>query len=666
VVGYKDHQDTPNIQFFDFARSTDRVHSFLSALKATGGGDVPEDVLGGIRQALNASWKSPTRCIIHIADAPPHGNMFHHTSVGLEDTFPVPGSEPHRLLLGPLVQQMIQLKINYALLRINSRTDRMAFNIYKAYKEASAQCKLLKANYYYYKQFDVSSKSRTAVQNSSSKGNHGLMFEEAELGTAYSALQHLVVKNVTASVSRTVGRMSGAGQARRPWIDNKLASLGGIVEDDGNAGLISLETVAPQWESIEWFNKTLLVEGFSPDVMFHDASTLDDMMAADDNIKMRTTDLTIRKRSQPFAQGAMRLACYARTAASTNRFVVKSYKKDGKRLAHLAEDMRCQALCKAFALEFNALSEENHPIDFIVTTCFRDKRGRSSNNECMSLEPFLDGEYTKYNNNAGYINQRRSDDRFREAALAFSHFTFERSRGQFLVSDLQGVDGLLTDPAVHALDRKRFRLSDTNLGVEGFKFFFATHKCNDICKKLKLKSDASMIKTRAYKFREDWPNAHDTLCCSNKLCGRIIHLENAQESEMYRGYRWCDTCWPQLDAFMTRSICVASGPQHEFSESQFFYESQGLSTPRKCRSHRGVSEPVSQRTSKISQSDLSRLFRRESLGHTSDDIDEDEEEDLKKDNRAEMKNLDATQDPMGRRTFGTALRSAFKSLACLS
>ena len=491
------------------------------------------------------------------------------------------------------------------------------------------------------------------------------------------ALQHLVVRNVTTSVSRTVGRMSAPARAKRPWSDKKLASLGGIVEDDGNAGRTSLEAVAAQWASAEWFNKMLLVEGFSPDVMFHDASTLDDMMASDDNIKMRTTDLTIRKRSQPFAQGAMRLASYARTAASTNRFVVKSYKKDGKRLAHLAEDMRCQALCKAFALEFNALSEESHPIDFIVTTCFRDKRGRSSNNECMSLEPFLDGEYTKYNNNAGFISKRRSNDRFHEAAQAFSHFTFERSRGWFLVSDLQGVDGLLTDPAVHALDRKRFRLSDTNLGAEGFKFFFATHKCNNICKKLQLKSNASMIKTGAYKFREDWPNAHDTLCCSNKLCGRIIHLDNAQESEKCRGYRWCDTCWPQLEAFVVKSTCVASGAQHEYSVSQFFYESQGLSTPRKCRLHRGGSEPASQKASKISQSDLSRLLKRESLLHTADGIDEDdEEEDLKKDTRTEMENPNVSEEgteradravgkhAMGRRTFGSALRSAFSALSC--
>ena len=368
---------------------------FLSGLKASGGGDVPEDVLGGIRQALHLSWKHPTKCIIHIADAPPHGTVYHTTPCA-DDSYPFAGTEPHHLFLRPLLDQMISLKVNYALLRINANTDRMAHTIYEAYNAAGAQCKLLEKNKFYSQVSDLSSTSRTLFEDSNAVAKAALQFEEAELGTSYSALQHLVVKNVTTSVSRTI--CASSGRARKPY--KQLVGLGAINEDSAAARPVSLEGCSPQWQSIEWFNQTLLVEGFSPDIVVHGGNTLNDMLAADDNIRMTTSHLTIRKRSQPFAQGAMRVAHYARTASSTNRFVVKAYKKNGKRLAHLAEDMRLQALCKAFALEFNALSGESRPIDFIVTTCFRDKRGRSSNNECMSLEPFLEGTYIKHNNNS--------------------------------------------------------------------------------------------------------------------------------------------------------------------------------------------------------------------------------------------------------------------------
>ena len=102
VIGYADHADTPNIQFLDFTPSADQVHRFLDKLHAVGGDDAPEDVLGGVRQALNASWKQQTRCIIHIADAPPHGRVLHDLR-DTQDNYPEPGSEPHGLTYEPLL-----------------------------------------------------------------------------------------------------------------------------------------------------------------------------------------------------------------------------------------------------------------------------------------------------------------------------------------------------------------------------------------------------------------------------------------------------------------------------------------------------------------------------------------------------------------------------------
>jgi hypothetical protein len=582
VVGYKDHSDMPNIQFLDFTTSADRVRLFLNKLDASGGLDLPEDVLGGIRQALNATWKHQTRCIIHIADAPPHGRTLHDIS-DVGDDYANPGSEPHGLTHEPLLKQMVGLNINYALLRINNSTDRMAFTFFQAYAAASADCMLHKLNVYYREACDISADFCSGFRgrgNSKCSAKAGLLFEEQELGTTYSALRHLVVKNVTTSASRTAVRLSASARTSKAEADTKLdtnlAAIDEGVEDTDDA----------QWDTPGWLNETLMVEGFSPDVMVHGASTLEDMMAHDDNIKMNITELTIYKRSRPFAQGAMRVAFYARTAASTNRFVVKLFKRGRKRLAHLAEDMRCQALCKAFALEFNALSGEEHSIDFIVTTCLKSRSEMVSGDECMSLEPFIEGTYIKYNNNCGYVNENNPDDRSNQAAQAFSHFTFERSRGCFLVSDLQGVGNILTDPAIHTLDHERFKLADTNLNEEGFKFFFSTHVCNVICGKLGLKSNASMIMSGKYMFRERWPSMDNTVCCSNKLCGRIVRLASAKKSDRFPWYYWCDTCWPQLHSSIFKCICVAPGPPHEFEVSKFFYESQGRSAPSKCPKHR--------------------------------------------------------------------------------
>ena len=42
----------------------------------------------------------------------------------------------------------------------------------------------------------------------------------------------------------------------------------------------------------------------------------------------------------------------------------------------------------------------------------------------------------------------------------------------------------LSDPAIHCTDVLRF--SRTNLGEEGFRLFFNSHKCNDVCRALRL------------------------------------------------------------------------------------------------------------------------------------------------------------------------------------
>ena len=71
------------------------------------------------------------------------------------------------------------------------------------------------------------------------------------------------------------------------------------------------------------------------------------------------------------------------------------------------------------------------------------QRQRKIRDELYLVEPFLEGEYTKYSNNRGW----ESGDRATPAA--FSHFSYEYSKGQLVVVDVQGVGDLYTDPGIH-------------------------------------------------------------------------------------------------------------------------------------------------------------------------------------------------------------------------
>jgi len=156
----------------------------------------------------------------------------------------------------------------------------MSLTFFQAYAAASADCVLHKSNIYY---------DRCGFPsggNSKRRAKAGLLFEEAELGTTLSALRHLVVKVVTTSASRTAVRVSAA-RTSKEGTDKKLDSnLAAIEEDEDDADDMPLETIPPQWDTLDWFNE-------------HGASTLNDMLAHDNNIMMSFTELTIRKRSRP-------------------------------------------------------------------------------------------------------------------------------------------------------------------------------------------------------------------------------------------------------------------------------------------------------------------------------------------------------------------------------
>jgi len=135
------------------------------------------------------------------------------------------------------------------------------------------------------------------------------------------------------------------------------------------------------------------------------------------------------------------------------------------------------------------------------------------------VEPELDGKFTRWNNNAGeikgktsrgktsglgdmgFLEEEESDEdddemgaiQIDDIPQAFSHFSYEYSKGRRLVCDLQGVwnadDGfLLTDPVIHHVCSKgRKHLNGaTDKGVDGVKKFFQTHVCNSLCRRMKL------------------------------------------------------------------------------------------------------------------------------------------------------------------------------------
>ncbi|XP_044294502.1 transient receptor potential cation channel subfamily M member 7 isoform X3 [Varanus komodoensis] len=105
----------------------------------------------------------------------------------------------------------------------------------------------------------------------------------------------------------------------------------------------------------------------------------------------------------------------------------------------------------------------------------------------FAVEECMTGEFRKYNNNNG--DEIIPTNMLEEVMLAFSHWTYEYTRGELLVLDLQGVGENLTDPSVIKSEEKRSNdmvFGPANLGEDAIKNFRAKHHCNSCCRKLKL------------------------------------------------------------------------------------------------------------------------------------------------------------------------------------
>uniref|UniRef100_A0A3B1JAT9 non-specific serine/threonine protein kinase n=1 Tax=Astyanax mexicanus TaxID=7994 RepID=A0A3B1JAT9_ASTMX len=105
----------------------------------------------------------------------------------------------------------------------------------------------------------------------------------------------------------------------------------------------------------------------------------------------------------------------------------------------------------------------------------------------FAIEECITGEFRKFNNNNG--DEIVPTNLLEETMLAFSHWSYEYTRGELLVLDLQGVGEILTDPSVIKSGEKGsydMVFGPANLGDDAIRNFRTKHHCNSCCRKLKL------------------------------------------------------------------------------------------------------------------------------------------------------------------------------------
>jgi len=119
-VGYRDHCDSQRFSIQPFSNDIDKVKNFIANVNATGGGDTPEDLTGGLNECLKLDWTPGSKKqVFLICDAPCHGKQYHDCG----DSYP--NGCPKGLKLESLMDEFAKKEIAFTVIKLDDNCNKM-------------------------------------------------------------------------------------------------------------------------------------------------------------------------------------------------------------------------------------------------------------------------------------------------------------------------------------------------------------------------------------------------------------------------------------------------------------------------------------------------------------------------------------------------------------
>lgn len=462
VVAYRDISDgTQRFEVMDFVSSVEQFEAFVGSLRAIGGADTPEDMAGGIQKANSLSWSHPTRVAFLIADCPCHGSEFH----SYKDSYPsgTPGISITSELQALLKRSGPNGTMSVYFGKITSYTDSMLVKLKSGY---GIDLEVVSIDDVTKLATTVTSSVRRSIFKTMTLGGLG---KKAAVSFAPPTDAHTLMATIAkggASGMAQLKRFSLVSHAPSTSEWNKCPAL--LVKVYRNNKVTSMQQLR-----LPLSFGLLLVKKLTGRPLASKAP------------KTEQNTMFMRRATNPFAQGEIRIAFHGRLATnivelseSKSSMVMKSFKHIGKGIhdrEQYLKQMEVSNIAHFLAEEYNKSSEKpSHcaQVTFLPVCVVEEE---SSTRESLGerrfcVEPPLpSGKFEKYSNNTGYWDEDALD----ESLLRFSAWTYKATGGYLMITDLQGVKCssknkyYLTDPVILCKDIIRF--GNTNLGEKFLK-----------------------------------------------------------------------------------------------------------------------------------------------------------------------------------------------------
>jgi hypothetical protein len=347
-VGYRDIDDPKLFQeerfvIFPFSEDYDTLSKNIQGVRATGGGtDGTEDVFGGLEKSLELEWKNKNRVLIHFADYPGHGQLYHDLGIQLDDYY---STDLDGSIGKSIMEAVADNGIQYVFCRLLPKTDKMISKFREYYDGRKDDMKLI-----------VNEISDNMTQ----------------WDTDIEKFLPAVISSIALTVEATVQRVCQEMGASVP-----------AVED------IPLGSVVPQWDDNDSFGPVLRVKIYSTN------------NKNPRNPLQRETKVRIGK--LPFAKGSIRYAYFMKEENTNFHFVAKRNIRTSeiylKKSSYMVE-METQAVAFELAKEFNkkdaGLKLHFLPVR-VMEVLDQDKP------IFYNVENYIEGDYEKYTNNNGWL-----------------------------------------------------------------------------------------------------------------------------------------------------------------------------------------------------------------------------------------------------------------------
>ena len=158
---------------------------------------------------------------------------------------------------------------------------------------------------------------------------------------------------------------------------------------------------------------------------------------------------------------------------------------------HSRKVVQMHLLARNFALQLEDQIQKDDIKELfgIVLRYRKVSHGETEHKECVTVEEFIPGQFTKYINNTG-IRCVDPSNVIGQKAECLTHFSYERSERKLMLVDIQGNNYDLFDPEIAStdlMDSDRELLYCTgNLSELAISNFLKNHKCNAFCAMLGL------------------------------------------------------------------------------------------------------------------------------------------------------------------------------------